>query len=449
MIRYLTLFIIVISYTLASSQTITESFYGGVNYDYSTKIIPTADGGFMMAARINNGFSYYSYFFKLDSNADTLYTRKTALPDSVNISDIVQANNGEFVVVGSGNFDSYCAMLDAYGNILNIEWFVHSPGQRNLNTAVIEIANGDFLVSGAFVPNNQTPFQVVRKLSPSFLQKWVKVFTKGLIHASLEVNPNQYVFGSEDIPYSYMPNSYIFSLDSTGILTWDKLWQDGGSITSLHVYNDTLYGTGNIPNAPSGGTVISSMNINGTIIFHKTYLGTFSQQHLRIAGTSSMLLAGSSLVPNLSSQGSFFRVGSAGDSLSLLTVGGSLREKFISIVACSDTSYIAVGITNSYGNGGDDIYIVKLNSLGQLLSRTKIGVPKSNFPGLLFAGETRELDYYYEKIKLFSQLGTIVYEVDNINSISLPSSISAGIYLYNITSASGAVNKGKVCVSKR
>jgi len=65
------------------------------------------------------------------------------------------------------------------------------------------------------------------------------------------------------------------------------------------------------------------------------------------------------------------RTNSAGDSLWSRTFGGAANDVFYRITACSDGGYLVTGETASWGEGGIDCWVVKVNASGvQQWSRT-------------------------------------------------------------------------------
>src|SRR5437762_922059 len=60
-------------------------------------------------------------------------------------------------------------------------------------------------------------------------------------------------------------------------------------------------------------------------------------------------------------------------------IGGINKEVAYSIVQTNDGGYAVCGQTNSYGYGGNDVYVVKLDSNGNVLWSRAIGGTAEDF----------------------------------------------------------------------
>jgi hypothetical protein len=58
------------------------------------------------------------------------------------------------------------------------------------------------------------------------------------------------------------------------------------------------------------------------------------------------------------------KTNAAGDSLWTRTYGGAEADKGFLMQRTADGGYIVVGVTGSYGAGGEDVYLIKTNSQG-------------------------------------------------------------------------------------
>jgi hypothetical protein len=80
------------------------------------------------------------------------------------------------------------------------------------------------------------------------------------------------------------------------------------------------------------------------------------------------------------------------------TIGGSNEDVVRSIIRSSDGGYVVAGYTKSFGAGGSDIYVVKLDSAGNVVWTKAIGgsdkdeagsIIQSSDGGYIVAGHTR------------------------------------------------------------
>ena len=65
--------------------------------------------------------------------------------------------------------------------------------------------------------------------------------------------------------------------------------------------------------------------------------------------------------------GWLIRVDDSGNCIWNVTFGGSYDDEFRDIVECSDGGFAMVGVTNSYGAGGEDVWLVKTDANGNHL----------------------------------------------------------------------------------
>ncbi|MBI5541071.1 MAG: T9SS type A sorting domain-containing protein [Bacteroidia bacterium] len=101
-----------------------------------------------------------------------------------------------------------------------------------------------------------------------------------------------------------------------------------------------------------------------------------------------------------------------GDTIWTRKIGGTGDEYGLSITKASDSGYIAVGFTGSFGAGGNDVYLIKFNDNGDTLWTRTFGGPEGNAGffisqtndnGYIITGSTHtngavDLDVYLIKI---------------------------------------------------
>jgi hypothetical protein len=66
------------------------------------------------------------------------------------------------------------------------------------------------------------------------------------------------------------------------------------------------------------------------------------------------------------------------------TIGGNLNDYPSSILQTTDGGYVVAGSTYSFGNGGEDVYVIKLDSSGNLQWTKTIGGPQDDWARWIF-----------------------------------------------------------------
>jgi hypothetical protein len=163
------------------------------------------------------------------------------------------------------------------------------------------------------------------------------------------------------------------------------------------------------------------------------------------------------------------KMDSSGNVVWTKTIGGSYYDGAYSIIQSPDRGYVVVGGTSSFGEGGWDIYVVKLDSSGNV-QWTKIieegggvsSIIQSSDGGYVGAGSGggfrggSESDFYVVKMDAnwnvcFSKSKNITdYSVSsNVGSFSSPSTVaisqSPTVYPVSPTVASYASSVSDVC----
>jgi hypothetical protein len=163
------------------------------------------------------------------------------------------------------------------------------------------------------------------------------------------------------------------------------------------------------------------------------------------------------------------KLDSSGNVLWTKTIGGSLTDEAWSIIQSSDGGYVVAGVTESFGAGDWDIYLVKLDSSGNVLWTKTIGgsnddaaisIIQSSDGGYVVAGWTESfgagyLNIYVVKMDAngnvcFSQNITNYSVSSNVGSFSSPSTVaisqSPTVYPISPTISSGG-SASDVCPS--
>ncbi|MFZ2899987.1 MAG: PKD domain-containing protein [Saprospiraceae bacterium] len=166
---------------------------------------------------------------------------------------------------------------------------------------------------------------------------------------------------------------YLIKATNQGDLTWKKAFDPSGTNDGGNCIQKTQDGGFVITGyAGGGGTKGSDVYIikidhQGNKIWDNNFGGNSDDEGMFIQQTSD---GGYIVVGNTKSFGAggkdvyLIKTNSQGDSLWTQTYGGSDEDLGFSVTQTSDGGYIIVGSTKSFGAGGKDVYLIKVNDEG-------------------------------------------------------------------------------------
>ena len=150
------------------------------------------------------------------------------------------------------------------------------------------------------------------------------------------------------------------------------------SIVFTILFSFFLFLPGSAVYSQTGGipTGTDTTCINGISFFQKYYGGNKDDygQWLAAAADSGYVIAGeTNSFGNGGYDGLLTKVNKKGNAIWSKAVGGSGNDYLYGIKRTSDNGFIAVGQTKSYGNAAGDAWLVKLDALGNVQWSKKYG----------------------------------------------------------------------------
>lgn len=312
--------------------------FGGVNDDKGWCVQQTSDNGYVIVGWTNSfgAGSYDIYLIKTDESGDTLWTETYGADGSQDGRCVRQTSDGGYVIAGNtqpiGIMGSYLWLIktDSVGGVVWTKTWGETP-VPNINTGrcVQLTLDGGYIISG---------------------------------HAQF-LGPDN----NEDV--------YLVKTDSSGDTEWEKFYGgsgyeigywtqqtlDGGYVV---VGYTTSFGAGN------EDVYLVKTDASGTVEWTKTYGGGGTDSAYSIQQTSDhgYIMAG---FTDSSGAGSYdvyvIRTDAAGNVLWDRTYGGGGFDKGYSVQSISDGTFIVSGTSRSFGDSSGDVYLLKLDSAGDVL----------------------------------------------------------------------------------
>jgi len=166
---------------------------------------------------------------------------------------------------------------------------------------------------------------------------------------------------------------YILKVDPNGNLIWRKTWcgRNFDEANAIVEVEDGYLVLGYTMSFGSGSKDVAlvKFNKNGNVIWYKTYGGTKDDVGNRIEKTrdGNFIIVGSTLFYGTDGDVYVIKVNPNGDVLWERYYGGDSEDEGECIRATSDGGYIISGNTRSFGVSGTAVYLIKLDSYGNLL----------------------------------------------------------------------------------
>lgn len=392
---------------VATCTPAVQVLVGGSGDDEARSIDRTADGGYVIAGSTTSSelqFEPYQghsdvYVVKLNSSLQKEWSSlQGGVLDDVGQS-IEQTADGGCIVGGYWEVtsgvpdDFYAVKLNANG----ARTWERACGGSGLDQArsVRRTLDGGYLLAGESFSTNipgltnhlHGDFYVV-KLDANGATTWQQMFGgtgwDQLFAADRTSDGGYIVVGmsdSTDIPGltpAAFGDFYVAKLDSTGLVTWQRMWggknndylysvrqtTDGGYIVSGTCFSSDLSGT------DGAGLYVAKLDASGIVLWQRVFpaVDFFSARSVLQTTDGGYIFAGYRAVDFglLGYQCEVVKLDAGGNTLWERIYGGRGNDQATGVVETSDGSYLVGGFSDSTdilgapNSGGTDYYMIKV-----------------------------------------------------------------------------------------
>ena len=333
-------FIVFLMHVHLCSQICFERYYGGEINDSGSEVIQTSDGGYLFTVWSTTEFRGIDILLiKTDQYGDTLWTKVIGDAGDDMAEGLMQTDDGGYMVLagtssyGHGGIDFQLIKTDADGNVI---WRRQYGGENDdFCFSFDQTSDKGYILAGYTAKTNGYWDIYIIKTDSSGIKQWEKVFSPG------EHNFARYIIETADGGYVYTGYTYA-TVSGSCYLYIGRIDTNGDE-----VWSKTLWGSD-----IDFGFCIQRASPDGYIV--AGYTTSFG------AGSRDVYLV---------------RIDEAGNTLWTKTYGGTNREFPFSIVNTTDDGFALVGITESFGSGPADIYLLRTDSNGDTLWTRTFGGP--------------------------------------------------------------------------
>ncbi len=305
---------------------------GSTGSETSYDLIETSDGGYAVTGGTSLGTgSNDIWISKFNSSGVEQWTKTLNNGASANVEAyaIIQTSDSGYAVTGRnslglGIYDLWLAKFDSSG----VEQWTTTltPGAINFGEDLVQTSDGGFVTVGESDGVGAGNFDLMlSKFDSSGVEQWTKTLggtSADLAYSMIQTTDGSLVVTGETASYGAGSNDlWISKFDSSGVEQWTK----------------TLGGTGN----DSGYDLVQASDGGFAVTGQTASYG---------AGGDDLWIS---------------KFDSSGVEQWTKTVGGAASDYGRAITQASDGGYVVAGLTNDYGAGGNDLWIVKFGSAGE------------------------------------------------------------------------------------
>jgi len=356
---------------------------GGPASEWGASLIQTSDGGYATASKTESfgtgGVDVY--VVKLDAKGNLQWTKTIGGPgDEIGFS-LIQTSDGGYAIAGStgsfgaGWYDVYAVKLDANGNL---QWTKTIGGKDfEAGYSLIQTSDGGYAIAGyteSFGAGREDVYVV--KLDANGNLQWTKTIgglDDEIGHSLIQTSDGGYAIAGKTYSFGAgWADVYVVKLDANGNLQWTKTigGKDFEAGYSLIQTSDGGYAIAGYTDSFGAGredVYVVKLDAKGNLQWTKTIGGSkrdwgesliqTSDGGYAIAGTTTSFGAGGRDVYVI-------KLDAKGNLQWTKTIGGRSVEKGSSLVQTSDGGYVIAGETESFGARNGDVYVVKLDKNG-------------------------------------------------------------------------------------
>lgn len=368
--------VVIILVSLSQAQppdTLWTAIYGGNNDEYGASVQQTSDGGYIVAGYT---YSYGAgerdvYLIKTDELGNELWYQTYGGSSNDYGFSVQQTADGGYIVAGQtmsygvGGYDVWLIKTGASGDSLWSQTF--GRGDYDCGHSVQQTADGGYIIAG-YTRSYGAGFDDVYliKTDASGDTLWTQIFGGSDYDCGYSVQQTTddgYIVAGYTASYGAGgADVYLIKTDASGNVEWTQTYGGSGWDCGYSV-QQTTDGGYIIAGAGSDDVYLIKTDASGNEEWYRIYGGWSMDCGRSVQQTDD---GGYIIAGQTNSYGAgladvyLIKADASGAEEWSQTFGGNGTDWGRSVQQTTDGGYIITGRTNSYGPGGDDVYLIRL-----------------------------------------------------------------------------------------
>jgi len=359
--------------------------YGGAGKDEAYAIQQTSDGGYIVAGMTESfeDETGDAWIIKIGPGGNIQWQKTYGLNSAEAVHAVVQTYDGGYVVAGVLNrpgWSIWVLKLDSSGEV---EWQKSLRGRdNNLGVAysVQQTSDGGFVAAGEFQYEGRSNTDIwILKLAQDGTKEWDKTYggsDRDHAYSIQQTNDGGFVVAGQ-IDLSYYGGSegiWVLKLHPSGEIQWQRTYtgEKADYARSIQQTNDGGYIVAGRTSSFGAGSCddwIMKLDPEGLIEWQKTIGGEGQDYARSIRQTfdGGYIVASTTYSFGLGDRDLWvLKLDTNGDVEWQKTYGGYGIEEAYSILQTYDGGFVVAGSTSTYGAGEEDFLVLKLLPNGEI-----------------------------------------------------------------------------------
>jgi predicted secreted protein len=365
----------------ASAATMWDKTFGGAASDTAKgETEQTSDGGYaILGETMSFGAGSWDFWLiKTDSEGNMQWNQTYGGTADDQSGDMCLTSDGGYALAGytssfgAGGRDFWLVKTDAAGNPL----WNQTYGGTGVETAnhVAQTADGGYALAGytSSFGAGGNDFWLVKTDGNGNMQ-WNQTYggtgSEGGIDVLQTGDGGYALTGSTDSFGAGGLDVWLIKTDASGNMQWNKTY--GGTAADygqcLAQSSDGGYVIGGVVSSYGAGSAdfwLLKTDGSGNMLWNQTYGGTGNDGSTHFIQTADGGYAICGYAAGSNQDAGLFKTDSAGNLQWNQTYGGTGTEVAYALLQTSDGGYLLTINTNSFGAGGQDVWLVKTNESG-------------------------------------------------------------------------------------
>ncbi len=361
-----------------------EKAFGGRSSDVGYDVIAVSDG--FVACGNTHSFPYPRtdsdvYILKTDTFGSLLWSKYYGSIYNDGSRAIIEDNEGNFLLVGftqrdpSRKNDVFLVKFSSTGEYL--AYRTYGTDKDEFGLSIVRCADGGYLIVGRTDSPSPDNWDIyILKIDSLYDSIWTKTIGGSGWDEGRDVDKcDDGGFVIAGFTYSFgmgQSDVYLVRIDSTGDTLWSRVYggelrDEAYSVMQLDDGGFIITGLTQSFGEGSSDIYILRTDPDGDTIWTRT-IGDENRQEANsvvVTTEGNFVVAGITEFPVTRGQDAYLIcIDSEGELIWSKNYGGTMFDRANALALTDDKGYIFVGRTKSIGNGNNDLYIVKTDSVG-------------------------------------------------------------------------------------